>query len=667
VLGGTFDDAPSSSKKDTMSHYYEPTASGFAERFRNNAHENNELSIGRDEWESLDGWTASDCRAVLEAARQNTSIRRLEVDVFRMSEKAIDVFSAMVGQLCRVEHVQVGKTRQQHAPGTGTAPTGPKILEKVLAAIATCPSDVRTFESRTCCSPRALLMVTERYPTLETIDLDGPCRRSGRGCRACSASHDFAMAFAASVGRLPSLRRVRFNWSVPHPSLPPLLASLHASATLRELALDIPVAGAADDSVVRGATLFCASTQTARALVCCRRSSSGGYGGMSSFFDIGPLASFSPTLTEMQFFRCAFLDDKPKSMLNRAAKAMRHVEFLRLGRCYFPGATKILEKMPRLRKFSCLSRAHVLQPYEPIDEGEYDSEPHVLQGNGDLEDVCRAVERQGSLLEDVELDVVSGGGESFPAIARLMGACRGVLVLNFGELPWTGAAHIVHGAARLRRDLRELRLRFAHCDFDDACFSDIFHTFGSNTSLTVLELGFDGYADLDTCALSLAAIRGLVESNDTLQTLSIRGLGRDASEGIFEHVLPVLGATNRSLRTLELHGGGNHLAESWSRACGPVLDMLNENRVLSKLEGIPIPVRDPAAHLLRQNRYGRRLLQAHDPSPMGIWAAVLARVSEGNHHEVMYAFLRAKPGLVRSSRALPALGRSTRKRARGGR
>jgi hypothetical protein len=93
--------------------------------------------------------------------------------------------------------------------------------------------------------------------------------------------------------------------------------------------------------------------------------------------------------------------------------------------------------------------------------------------------------------------------------------------------------------------------------------------------------------------------------------------------------------------------------------------VLKENRVFSTLEGIWIPVGDPAKHLLYQNLYGRRLLRANDPSPIGIWPAVLAKVSEDEFHEVMYAFLRAKPELVRS-RALPPRGRSTRKRGRGG-
>lgn len=654
-----------------MSLYFEATASGLAECFRNNESQNSTLRIGWDEWDSMDDWTASDCRAVLEAAKHNTSIETLDVKFIRwMSEKAVEVFSVVVAQLDRLKHVRVLECPYAAAIHV-TAPSDPGVADKLLQAITKCRSDVRSFESRACYGPRAFLRFTERFPNLESIALDCRlCQRCpGRGCRACSGFHEFAVTFAAAVGRLASLRSVCFKQTRAHPCLPQLLSSLRTSATVQEVAVDIPPAGA-NDAVVRNACLLCVCTKTVKIVKCRGEESSRAFAGMSSFFDIGPLPSFSPTITEMQFSRCAFDSEEPVSLVNRAARAMQNVEFLRFGRCHFPFAMKMLEKMPRLKKFSCVSRSGVIDvlPYEPMDLlGEYDSVPYVLQRNADIADICRAVERQNSLLDDIELDVISLGnhGESFPSIARLMGACRGTLVLNFGELPWRSATHIVNGAARIRRELKELRLRFANCDFDETSVADIFRTCGSNSSLAVLEIGFDAYLELDTSELSLAAIRDLVASNDTLQTLSIRGLTTDGASDVLEQVLPVLATTNRSLRTLEL-SGRNDLDDCWPGARGPMLDMLRENRVFSTLEGVRIPIGDPAQHLLSQNLYGRRLLQANDPSPMGIWAPVLAKVSEDKAHEVMYTFLRAKPGLVRSRDLLPPRGRTrARKRGRG--
>ena len=74
--------------------HFEPTASGFAALPQQRVRESCHLRIGRDEWESIDDWTASDCRAVMDAAKHTTSIRTLDVKVFRtMSGKALEVFS----------------------------------------------------------------------------------------------------------------------------------------------------------------------------------------------------------------------------------------------------------------------------------------------------------------------------------------------------------------------------------------------------------------------------------------------------------------------------------------------------------------------------------------------------------------------------------------------
>ena len=89
--------------------------------------------------------------------------------------------------------------------------------------------------------------------------------------------------------------------------------------------------------------------------------------------------------------------------------------------------------------------------------------------------------------------------------------------------------------------------------------------------------------------------------------------------------------------------------------------------VLSGLEGFDLADDDPVALLLKQNRYGRRCLHANDRSRVGIWASVLANMSNNEEHGVMYKFLRAKPDLVmRAARPVTARGRrGGRKRGRG--
>jgi hypothetical protein len=374
---------------------------------------------------------------------------------------------------------------------------------------------------------------------------------------------------------------------------------------------------------------------------------------MPSFFNIEALQSFSPTLKEVQFFMCSFDNSEADALVDRAAEALKNVEFLRLGLCRFPTAAKLLGRLPLLKRVSLLSRPGVDKPYETMDESaEYESVSYLLVGNRDLEDLCQVIERQGTSIEEIELDVVGHDGhESYPAIARLLQACKGCLVLNLGDLPWRSYLHILRGAERIRPDLKQLRLRFHSCDIDDNCYAEMMHAFGSNKTLAHLEIGLDPI-DLENTELAISAFCGIIETNDTLQTLSLRD--PFGAAGVLDRVLPVLATTNRSLRALVLHD-----AESpsfWARFAGRVLDMLKENCVLSKLEGLAIPEDDPAAALLKQNEYGRLFLQPNDPSPIGIWSTVLTRISKDGERGLMYKFLRAKPGLVRSR---------ARKRVRG--
>jgi hypothetical protein len=96
-------------------------------------------------------------------------------------------------------------------------------------------------------------------------------------------------------------------------------------------------------------------------------------------------------------------------------------------------------------------------------------------------------------------------------------------------------------------------------------------------------------------------------------------------------------------------------ADPWPAAIrAPMLDMLKENRVSSRLDGWKPPKGDRAGLLLKHNWYGRRFLQSHEPMPAGLRAVVLSRVSRDGEIGVMYMFLRSKVDL--GAAAAPAAG-----------
>jgi hypothetical protein len=67
-----------------------------------------------------------------------------------------------------------------------------------------------------------------------------------------------------------------------------------------------------------------------------------------------------------------------------------------------------------------------------------------MQDDDDLQKLCRLMKRQESALDDIELDLVGWSAEghenaipydSFPAIAELLGGCKGRLTLSCVALP----------------------------------------------------------------------------------------------------------------------------------------------------------------------------------------------------------------------------------------
>jgi hypothetical protein len=277
-------------------------------------------------------------------------------------------------------------------------------------------------------------------------------------------------------------------------------------------------------------------------------------------------------------------------------------------------------------------------------DDEFTPTQYVLGTNEALAKFCQVIERPESLLKNVDLDIVSSDGTMhFPAIESLLKHSKGELIVNFGQLPPLSSVHVVKGAKSLGIHLRVLRIRFCRCEFGDGKFASILRALGARRSLKVLEFGFDAHAGIGTPEASIAAIRDLIQSNDSLEELVLRGLGVEAVVTLWERIMPGIATTNRSLRTLDFVGAG--VDDVWPRVRDPLLAALQTNGVLGQIGGdLQVPGDDrEVRHLLKQNEYGRQLLLPRDgPVPAGLWPTILARIAKCKDHEVMYAFLRSK-------------------------
>jgi hypothetical protein len=611
------------------------TAGEMAEHLRRNDSTDEWLALRPQLYRNMHAWTTDETRQVLDAAERNTSVRTLLVDVAGLGDRAAVLVSLILRQLKNLRTMQVSDT-------SATAATS--VVDNVLRDIMMGSSKVKELELLVCSGPAAFLEFCECYQdSLECLYI----------AEASTANPTFASAVACAWGQLDSLRRVSLGVDSLHKSTPCLLSTLHTSSTVKTL--DV-VFNEHSHDVLGDAALFCRCTTTVeRVRIAYDRSQGNAVVNMYALLDIGYFRPFSATIKEVQFFRCDFIDGDG-ALLNRAADALRNVEFLRFGNCHFPAIFSLLERLPRLKKFSCLARrAYYLQAIDSIDDADNDYNNFealgLLKNNEDLRRLCQVIKQRESALDDIELDLVGYGADgqdngshyvAYPAIDELLRCCKGRLTLNWALLPWESHLHILGGMEHLGEDLKELRIRFHGCQLGDEEFAKVLRALRSNGTLRCFEIGFGARA---TLASSIAAIYDLVESNNTLQVLSLRGLGLDAA-AVLSGIMPALAATNRSLRTLKLREAD--MTDRWTDVLRQMKDMLKVNRVLSAIEECDLPEDNPEASavrdLLRLNEYGRRFWTAEDLSTKKIWATVLGRISKHNRQQMMYTFLRAKPG-----------------------
>jgi hypothetical protein len=357
----------------------EPTPAQLAEFLRRNDPRHIKLKILASAYESAaDNWTARERRDVVAAAQRNQSIRYLWIDVDGVTAKSAKLIASIVAQLGHVSTLKLSDACEaDEAPPLSA-------VDSVVAGVVRSASTIANLKISSCVSASALLKVTQRYPELEELEFsdtfgdddayDGDHRLVGTDRDA------LAMAIGYAMGRLPSLRRVALLLSSTHPRVFGILSALHAAPAIKTVEIGLPHDDH-DGEVVLQAAFVCACTRTLEtAIFRAEQTFDQRMVEISPLFGVGPAPSFSPSIKVVEFRGCC-VDDLDENRAKRAAKSLENVESLSFFMSPGSFARQVVGRMPRLRKFSFVSREDSAKDWEDAHEYILENAELLLPGH----------------------------------------------------------------------------------------------------------------------------------------------------------------------------------------------------------------------------------------------------------------------------------------------
>jgi hypothetical protein len=299
--------------------FFEPrTAAEVAEHLRGT---NEWMRLRRRLFRNMETWKSDEIREVIGAAEQNTSVWSLVADVNELKDRAAGLVPLILRRLKHLQTIHVSDSS-----GSAASSTVDIVLRRLMADSSSEDKvEVTRLVLDTCsCGPITFLDFCEFHRhSLVHLHIVGQC----------AANPEFVAAVACGWGRLQALRRVSVTVAPANTFASHLLSALHTSSTVNtvDVVLDEHAQAALGD-----VGLFCRCTKTVKCARFFYEPSQGSPSvNMNALFDIGNFHPFSEKIKDVQFFACENLDEDG-SLIEHAATALSHVEFLRFGSCRFP-------------------------------------------------------------------------------------------------------------------------------------------------------------------------------------------------------------------------------------------------------------------------------------------------------------------------------------------
>jgi hypothetical protein len=598
-------------------------------------------------------WTADGLERAAAAARSNTSLATLRVNVAIVAdEDEVDRISAFLENFRCVSHLEITNEFDDddnafRGGGRGANDVGePRAVDKILLGM--CRSESDLVELTLTCSGgwAAIAEFAKRFPGVSRLGLVGGPRG---GPELMRLSNDFSHGLAAAIGTQwrHHLSHLRHHVTGELRDVARVTAAVGACPRLAEwdVSLD-PTHRDYSALATRVCTAGAASESLRKLHLRILHNREGDPAGPDRAFFEFP-RPLSPSLKAVCLHGVRF----PASNASRPApRVLKHITALELHACdLVAGAASLLHvlgTMPQLESLVVASRAGV---------PSFDAAGIVL--------FARWIPSHQAL-NSVTISVGPGRGltneSDVPAIELLLRNCRGTLHLTCHDLGAWAFADLCRGleSAQLTTlSLRLCRLRIGQ-NVDVVRFLAIV---GPNRTLEELSLQLSSRgARGDDLARALAE---MLRSNRTLRRLKLTNVAGNLVGEVYNGIVAGL-AENRSIEHVGV-ASRNGAEGVVPAACLPdLVPVLRTNVTIRELDGLSLlppndhPLAGDAAFLLKQNRFGRSLLWTDPPqAPIGLWARAFANISEAGASDVMYRFLRTKLDLVGQHRRRTVAGR----------
>jgi hypothetical protein len=612
----------------------------FIELLRNN--EAIDFSGYEGDWHvSIGQWTQHDLDSAARAARSNTSLAMLRVNVAVVAdEEEAGRIAFLIESFRYVSHLEItrlddgdGDCDNDEADDVGD----PNTVDQILRGVCRSQSDLAELTLPCSGGRDAIVDFAGRFPGIARLNMVGGPRGGGGLMRVSDA---FSHGLAAAIGTWRRhLSHVRHHAAGEPRDVARVMAAIRACPALAEMDVCLDPTHRDVSALTAGVCKVGAANESLRKLhIHVLHNREGDPAGPDRAF-FGFPQPLSPNLKALCLHEVRF--PAPDS-LPLPLRVLGNATLLELHRCDFiDGAASllyVLDTMPQLQKLILVS------PGVPT----FSSEGIAL--------FARWIPSHPALNRvAISVGPSWGNDPDASAIEPLLQNCRGALHLTCYEFEAGESGEVGHlhrGLQTAHPQLTSLTLKLCRCRLGDWGLARLFRIVASNPTLQHLSLQLT-VRERERGQGVAPALAEMLRTNRTLRRLKLTNVASNLVAEVCAGLVAGL-AENRSIQLAGVasrNGGGEGAVPA---ACLPELvRALRTNVTIRELDGLSLlnpnehPLAGDAMFLLKQNRFGRSLLRTDPPqAPIGLWARVFANISDAGASDVMYRFLRTKLDLV---------------------